>query len=1257
LLIGSWNWMVVAPAGLLVRMVALAEGDARRGTVGRNEINRKMTVPDSAHNDRLRSTTVFSQQLAGVGAVRITSLLLAAVSSGAVWSAALAQDAAVAPAPAAATAAVDPAAPAAPTGEALRAVFIDVAGKVQWRANETSPWQEAKVNDVVGEGVEVRTGLRSHAAMRIGRNATALIDAGTLFQLPTVVQDGDTLRTAAAVKHGRADFKVDKVGLSNDFKVVTPSTTLAVRGTEFAVASGPLKQVEVLGARRNAINAIELKYSLNNTTVQMSRDAASSSNLQNPAHSAVVVASPPATGTGLPVTTQSEAVQTAANGAAPSQPGSSAQATTANRTSARAEKAAGRSGGDNNVVGRVQTLVTVANTNVTHAIEYLMQADGQLDAIEAQHDALVALQGLASARSKEAKEALDAHEHALSTAGEQGAIAKDAIASFDARAARVGDSLRPAAETHFRVFDDERTQASDTLAAIRALVGGLGPYQATSLLELTPGGDGGPSDQVQQLVDEARRAIMAMGDARDAASDERAAMNFDHGDLEAAIASMDQTTRPGAQAAMAEYQLAVASLSAMVQSGGGIAGVAASAQQAVLRLNGLVEQLRAASPTAQMTVLANESLARLVAATGSLNQTYAVLGAVQDARAAAADDLRAESLGLVEQLYQRLLSERVRLVGQWAAIDSGVTRRSGQLRRTVYEAETVLEGVGYAFLMRTLADTDAALAAARAIDLRTNDAETEERSAFDAASELYARAIDENAQAAATGRQIRTDLQALNSAADEMDSGIAGLERSTSAERYLGSDAVIDSLNDMDQAFQGVKDGSSLGVSGGAAKLEEILDGAVTPRELEGLTRQASMAIDAILAASVDINMLASEAVGRAGLATQSAIAAQELADVTQALSVRFGISVERVDSFARASALSATEANSRAEAAQDLVETLLLVAQQNRVEAIAGNINSLLASNSSIGAQAQIDLVSGQTRYTTANEAGTLAFGRFTAGAAAEAVTAQMGAQAAVVSLNEMATVSTQMVAAFDGAEGAAGNAEQAFVSATDSRILTEAHEASAGAGLLRTLSAAQSGDSAGAVIQSAATTESANAARVAATSTVGSAETAKTESVRAIRFQADAVRLQPTVDTFGTNRRQFEAAAASRRQTVETADGTTAALATQAQFFDDVAQALSSRAKTDVATSAALSSSDARSQALAIAAQLNSSVQQARQMEQTASTNAGRLFGRSMGGYVGRAQAAAAGAEAQAIMANAASARAAGSAASAQGIVSNSK
>ena len=131
-----------APLGLLARTVALAQGDARRGTVERIEINRKMTVPYSAHNDRIRSTRVFSQQFASVGVVRITSLLLAAVSSGAVWSAALAQDAAVAPAPAATNAVVDPAASAVSAN----------------RGNETSTAQGLR-HQRLANGLEHQVGL------------------------------------------------------------------------------------------------------------------------------------------------------------------------------------------------------------------------------------------------------------------------------------------------------------------------------------------------------------------------------------------------------------------------------------------------------------------------------------------------------------------------------------------------------------------------------------------------------------------------------------------------------------------------------------------------------------------------------------------------------------------------------------------------------------------------------------------------------------------------------------------------------------------------------------------------------------------------------------------------------------------------------------------------------------------------------------------------------------------------------------------
>jgi uncharacterized protein YraI len=59
---------------------------------------------------------------------------------------------------------------------------------------------------------------------------------------------------------------------------------------------------------------------------------------------------------------------------------------------------------------------------------------------------------------------------------------------------------------------------------------------------------------------------------------------------------------------------------------------------------------------------------------------------------------------------------------------------------------------------------------------------------------------------------------------------------------------------------------------------------------------------------------------------------------------------------------------------------------------------------------------------------------------------------------------------------------------------------------------------------------------------------------------------------------------------------------------------------------------------------------------MEQTASTNAGRLFGKSMAQYVARAQVAAARAEGQSQLAGAAATRAEASATASRNLVSGS-
>jgi len=183
--------------------------------------------------------------------------------------------------------------------KSLQAIFMDVAGKVRWRPSADAEWRDARMNDIVDAGSEVRTGLRSRATLRVGRNATVLVDSGTTFEVPEVVEDGAQLRTTASVRTGRVDFKVDKIdGFANDFKVVTPQTTLAVRGTGFSLATGPLQGFEVTGARSNMMNAIELKYVAQNLTYFVSGEGRSTSERQDPVQNAWVstVGPPPVVG-------------------------------------------------------------------------------------------------------------------------------------------------------------------------------------------------------------------------------------------------------------------------------------------------------------------------------------------------------------------------------------------------------------------------------------------------------------------------------------------------------------------------------------------------------------------------------------------------------------------------------------------------------------------------------------------------------------------------------------------------------------------------------------------------------------------------------------------------------------------------------------------------------------------------------------------------------------------------------------------------
>lgn len=144
--------------------------------------------------------------------------------------------------------------------QVLQALVIAVDGKAEWKAAGAASFKAAAVNDLLDPGAEIRTGLRSTLTLRVGKNATLVVDRASRVELPLIVQDGAVLRTRAAVHRGRVDFKVEAVGITSDFQVLTPSATLAVRGTGFTVEWGALTGVRVTGVDTNRVRAIELSY-------------------------------------------------------------------------------------------------------------------------------------------------------------------------------------------------------------------------------------------------------------------------------------------------------------------------------------------------------------------------------------------------------------------------------------------------------------------------------------------------------------------------------------------------------------------------------------------------------------------------------------------------------------------------------------------------------------------------------------------------------------------------------------------------------------------------------------------------------------------------------------------------------------------------------------------------------------------------------------------------------------------------------------
>ena len=116
--------------------------------------------------------------------------------------------------------------------EVLEATITGVEGLVQVRANENEPWVKAEVGMKLNELAEFRTGPKSAVRFVIPPDQTITLDRLGTLKLLQAVNDNGKLQTRLGMKYGRTRFDIEAAGREHDATIASPSSTLAVRGTQ-----------------------------------------------------------------------------------------------------------------------------------------------------------------------------------------------------------------------------------------------------------------------------------------------------------------------------------------------------------------------------------------------------------------------------------------------------------------------------------------------------------------------------------------------------------------------------------------------------------------------------------------------------------------------------------------------------------------------------------------------------------------------------------------------------------------------------------------------------------------------------------------------------------------------------------------------------------------------------------------------------------------------------------------------------------------
>ena len=113
-----------------------------------------------------------------------------------------------------------------------QAVLKEATGKVEVQALG-GQWQSARVGMQISRGSTISTGFNSSAVLDLG-NSVLRVKPLTRMRLDQLIEQGGTVQTELFLRVGKVNAEVKSVaGLKQDFKLRSPVSTAAVRGTGF----------------------------------------------------------------------------------------------------------------------------------------------------------------------------------------------------------------------------------------------------------------------------------------------------------------------------------------------------------------------------------------------------------------------------------------------------------------------------------------------------------------------------------------------------------------------------------------------------------------------------------------------------------------------------------------------------------------------------------------------------------------------------------------------------------------------------------------------------------------------------------------------------------------------------------------------------------------------------------------------------------------------------------------------------------------